>query len=462
MEDQLHLGEDDSLVILRQAWEKSLDLLAPEVNRPSFESFFKTARPIAVDGAKVTIGAASELARIFLLKYTELIKTALDANLGSEVDLFFVIAPPDVRKQEPAQQKESARQPAKSTVSPISETLNEKFDFPGFIVGPCNRLAHAACIAVSKRPGTRYNPLFIYGGSGLGKTHLLQAIGRNVLSTHNGKVVAYVSAETFTSQYVSALRDHRSEEFRNRYRSIDVWLVDDVQFLAARERTKEEFFHTFNSLLQTGKQIVISSDRAPRDLHPIEDRLRTRFESGLVADLAAPDFETRLAILQRKAAAEEAEVPEDVLLEVASLIQTNVRALEGALVTLIAYGSLMKRRLTPATAQEIIHRYLIEKKCSEMTIDAVLRAAAQAFGVTTEDIVGPSRKQELVTPRHAAMFLCRELTPFPLAAIGKAFGGRNHATIVHGCNRIRTLLDKDASIKQTIEQLADDLRAGRY
>lgn len=449
-------------MILRQAWEKSLDLLAPEVNRPSFESFFRTARPIAVEGATITIGAASELARIFLQKYTELVKTALEANLDSEVDVVFVTDPVARPKQEQAQQREAAKQPAKSAVSPISEPLNERFDFPGFIVGPCNRLAHAACIAVGKRPGRAYNPLFIYGGSGLGKTHLLQAIAHNVLTAHPGKQVAYVSAETFTFQYVSSLRDHRSEDFRRKYRNIDVWLVDDVQFLAAKERTKEEFFHTFNALLQTGKQIVISSDRAPRDLHPIEDRLRTRFESGLVADLAPPDFETRLAILQRKAEAEGAAVPNEVLLEVASLIQTNVRALEGALVTLIAYGSLMKTRLTPATAQDIIHRYLIEKKCSELTVDAILRAAAQAFNISTDDIVGSARKQELVTPRHAAMYLCRELTPFPLAAIGKAFGGRNHATVVHGCNRVKKLLEEDASLKQTIEQLADDLRAGRY
>ncbi len=463
VDEQLHLGEDDALVVLRQAWEKSLELLAPEVNRPSFESFFRTARPISVDGAMVTIGAASELARIFLQKYSELVKTALEANLDAEVEINFVVAPQKPKsKAEPAPQKESARQPAAGTISQISEPLNEKYDFKSFIVGPCNRLAHAACMAVAKRPGKTYNPLFLYGGSGLGKTHLLQAIAHNVLTAHPGRQVAYLSAETFTFQYVSALRDHRSEEFRRKHRGIDVWLIDDVQFLAAKERTKEEFFHTFNELLQTGKQIVISSDRAPRDMHPIEERLRSRFESGLVADLAPPDFETRLAILQKKAQAEEAEVPNEVLLEVANLIQTNIRALEGALVTLIAYGSLMKTRLTPATAQEIIHRYLIEKKCAELTLDAVQRVTAQRFDLSIEDLVGSARRKELVTPRHVAMHLCRELTGFPLAAIGKAFGGRDHATVVHACNRIKKLLDEDESLKQVVEQLADDLRAGRY
>lgn len=462
MEDQLHLGDDDSLVVLRRAWEKALELLAPEINRPSFESFFRTARPIATDGATVTIGAASELARIFLQKYSELIKTALEANLEGEIEIIFVNAPEQQSKPEQAQQKEPAKQPARSSISTLSEPLNEKYDFPSFIEGPCNRLAHAACIAVARRPGKVYNPLFLYGGSGLGKTHLLQAIAQRIIETQPAKQVAYVSAETFTFQYVSSLRDHRSEEFRRKYRSIDVWLVDDVQFLAAKERTKEEFFHTFNALLQTGKQIVISSDRAPRDLQPVEERLRTRFESGLVADLAPPDFETRLAILQRKADLEEAQVPKEVLLEVASLIQTNVRALEGALVTLIAYGSLMKTRLTPTTAQEIIHRYLIEKKCTELTIDSVQRMTAQRFGVSVEDLVSSARRKELITPRHVAMYLCRELTAFPLAAIGKAFGGRDHATIVHACGRVKKLLESDESFKQTVDQLADDLRAGRY
>lgn len=462
MDDQLRLEDDDALVLLKQAWEKALDLLAPEVNRPSFESFFKTARPIAADGDAVTIGAANELARIFLQKYHEMIKTAYEATLGREIEIIFVTAPEEKSKAEPSRQKEPPKEPPKSAVSTISEPLNEKYDFDSFIVGPCNRLAHAACISVAKKPGKAYNPLFLYGGSGLGKTHLLQAIAHTVLAAHPAKRVAYVSAETFTFQYVSSLRDHRSEDFRRMYRGIDVWLVDDVQFLASKERTKEEFFHTFNALLETGRQIVISCDRAPRDLQPVEERLRSRFESGLVADLAPPDLETRLAILQRRAQAEEAQVPNDVLLEVATLIQTNVRALEGALVTLIAYGSLMKTRLTPTTAQEIIHRYLIEKKCTELTIDAIQRVTAQRFGVSTDDLVSSARKKELITPRHVAMYLCRELTAFPLAAIGKAFGGRDHATIVHACGRIRKLLGQDASLKQTVDQLADDLRAGRY
>jgi len=459
LEGQLHLGDDDALVVLRQAWEKSLALLAPEINKPSFESFFKTARPLSIHGPLVTIGAASELAKVFLEKYSELIKTAVEATLDREIELAFVVAPADKPKSSSPPKGTPKRE---GIISPISEPLNEKYVFANFIVGPSNRLAHAGCLAVAKKPGRAYNPLFLYGGSGLGKTHLLQAIAHYTLGNHPRTRVAYVSGETFTYHYVSALREHRSEDFRRKYRNIDVWLVDDIQFLVGKERTKEEFFHTFNALYQTGKQVVISSDRAPKDLDPVEERLISRFESGLVADIAPPDFETRLAILQDKADAEGSRVPDEVLAAVARLIQTNVRALEGALITLLAYSSLMKSRVTPSLAEQIIHRYLIEKKCTELTLDAVQRTVAQAFGVTVDDLCNSRRRKDLVTARHVAMYLSRELTGFPLAVIGKAFGGRDHATIAYACNRIKKLLEQDESLKQTVEHLADDLKSGRY
>lgn len=459
MSEQLQLGENDSLVALKQAWEKTLGLLAPEINRPSFESFFKTARPVSVEGNIATIGAASELARIFLEKYSEHIKTALESVLGLEVTIAFTVTPPE-QKQAKTRPVEEPR-PAGGTLSSLSLPLNDKYTFANFVVGPCNRLAHAAAQSIAEKPGQVYNPFFLYGGPGLGKTHLLQAIGHHVLANNPGMRVAYVSGEQFTHHYVTSLREHRSEDFRQKYRSIDVWLVDDIQFLVGKERTKEEFFHTFNALYQTNKQIVLSSDRSPRDLGPIEGRLKSRFESGLVADTAPPDLETRIAILQNKSVYEKADIPFPIIECIAELIQTNVRALEGALVTLLAYTSLMKVPLSISLVEEILGRYMVEKKRSELAPDAVQRAVAHAFDIDPEGLQSQKRKKDLVTARHIAMYLSRELTDFSLEAIGKAFGGRDHSTIVHACSHVQSLMEEDPSLKSLVDQLAEDLRAGR-
>jgi len=460
LDEQLQFGESDALIAFKQAWEKALSLLAPEINRPVFESFFKTARPISINGNTATIGAASELAKIYLEKYAELVKTALEATFGSELQVAFAVAPCEPEKQRPAKAKEP--RPTGGIISPISLPLNDKYVFANFVVGPCNRLAHAAAKAVAEKPGRVYNPFFLYGGPGLGKTHLLQAIGHHAGAHQPGLRIAYVSGELFTSHYVTSLREHRSEDFRQKYRSIDILLVDDVQFLAGKERTKEEFFHTFNSLYQMDKQIVLSSDRSPRDLNPVEERLRSRFESGLVADIAPPDLETRIAILQRKALAEGADIQLPVLECIANLIPTNIRALEGALVTLLAYTSLMKAPLSVPLAEEVLGRYIAEKKLSEITPDAIQRAVAHAFGVSVHDLQSESRRKDFVAPRHVAMYLSRELTACSLAAIGKAFGGRDHTTVLHACQRVQALMREDPSLRGTVEQLAEDLKAGRF
>lgn len=460
MDEQLRLGENDALVALKCAWDKALTLLEPEVNRPSFESFFRTARPISSDGKTCTIGAASELARIFLEKYYHLVKPALEATLGADIDVAFTIAPKEPPKAKAQAVRQQAQRPA-GNISPVSQPLNDKYTFATFVTGPSNRLAHAAAKAIAESPGQVYNPFFLYGGPGLGKTHLLQAIAHHTMAMHPGVRVAYVSGEMFTSHYVSALREHRSEDFRQKYRSIELWLVDDVQFLAGKERTKEEFFHTFNALYQMNKQIVLCSDRSPRDLAPFEERLKSRFEAGLVADIAPPDLETRMAILQRKAKAEQADVPPHILECVADLIPTNVRALEGALVTLMAYSSLMKVPLTEQLAREVLSRYLTEKKCTEITPDAIQRAVAQVFSVEVADLKGEKRDKALVLARHVAMYLTRELTECPLQMIGRAFGGKNHASIVHARNRIIALLEEDPALKDQVEDLAQGLRSGR-
>lgn len=459
MEKQLLLGEDDSLIAFKNAWQEALKLLSPEISKASFQ-FFQTAKPVSSSGRTVTIGATSELAKIFLDKYSELIKTVLDSVMGWDVHVSFVVVRPESAK---ARQAETKRpKPAQGGLSTISHPLNDKYDFDHFVVGTCNRLAHAVAKSVAEKPGQVYNPFFLYGGPGLGKTHILQAIGHHIIDKYPQMQVAYVSGETFTSHYVNALREHKSEEFRRKYRSIDVWLMDDIQFLTGRERTKEEFFHTFNELYQMNKQIVLSSDRSPRDLNPLEERLRSRFEAGIVSDIAAPDLETRIAILQNKASSEDFHVSFEVLEVVAEMIPTNIRALEGALVTLMAYSSLMKSPLNVALTQEVLGRYMSEKKRTELTPDAVQRAVSKVLDIELSDLIGQKRQRDLVTARHAAMYLTRELTDASLSTIGKAFGGRNHATVVHACTHVKELIEQDSSFKATIDQVVETLKGGRW
>lgn len=459
MEDQLHLGDNDAVIALKRAWGKALVLLSPEINRPSFESFFKTAKPLSIDGSTARIGAASELAKIFLDKYADHVKTALASTIGFDVEVVFEIMPKEPPKAKASEEKEPPRK--LGVISPFSLPLNDRYTFASFIVGPCNRLAHAAAQSLAQKPGRVYNPFFLYGGPGLGKTHLLQAVGHYILENHPKLRVAYVSGEMFTSQYVTSIREHRSEDFRQRYRTIDVWLVDDIQFLAGKERTKEEFFHTFNALIQMNKQIILSSDRPPRELAPFEERLKSRFESGLVADVAPPDLETRIAILESKTLADNVEIKLPILECIAGLIPTNIRALEGALITLLAYSSLMKTPLTIPLAQEVLGRYLAEKKYSELTPEAVQRAVAQKFGVEIEQLRSEKRTKEITIARHVAMYLTRELTGYSLQAIGKVFGGRNHASVIHAHARIKALLVEDPDLRAWVEELGEDLKTGR-
>ncbi len=459
MDEQLRLGDNDALVAVKRAWDKALALMEPEVNRPSFESFVKTAHPVAADDGACTIGAQSELGKVFLEKYYHILKPALENCVGKELDITIVVAPKQPAKARAVAVQEAKR--ASNTVTSFSQPFNDKYTFATFVVGSCNRMAHAAAKAVAENPGTAYNPFFLYGGPGLGKTHLLQAIGQHAMFKHPNLRVAYVSGESFTSHYVTAIREQRSEDFRQKYRNIDLWLLDDIQFLTGKERTKEEFFHTFNALQQMNKQIVLCSDRSPRDLAPAEERLKTRFESGLVADLAPPDIETRVAILQRKAKAEHADIPMPVLECVADLIPTNVRALEGALVTLMAYSSLMKANMCEELAKEVLGRYLAEKKYSEVTPEAIIRAVSHGFSVSVDDIIGAKRDKELALVRHIAMFLARQITECPLQKIGKAFGGKNHASVLHAVNRVESLLLEDAELRAKVDELSQGIRSGR-
>ncbi len=386
--------------------------------------------------------------------------------------------------------------------------LNARYTFDNFIVGPSNRLAHAGARAVAQAPGQVYNPLFLYGPAGLGKTHLMHAIANEIVKagTVDPSRIAYISGEAFTSHFVTSIREHRTEDFRRKWRSVDLWLVDDIQFIAGKEKTNEEFFHTFNALYQTGKQIVICSDRSPRELRMMDDRLRSRFECGLIADVAPADLETRLAILHRKAESERMRIPDDVLLYMARLVQSNIRTLEGALVRLIAYASLVNSPVTTELAASVLERYYINpgigtsaaggettrnegtetppappetpslgrlagtytgytsaargfSGVGSVTPEIVQRVVARRFGMHTDALTGKRRDREVVNARQIAMHLMRELTEMSLPGIGQLFGGRDHSTVAHACDKVKAQMPLDEDLRSLIEDLALQVRA---
>jgi chromosomal replication initiator protein len=336
--------------------------------------------------------------------------------------------------------------------------LNPKYMFETFVIGSSNRFAHAASVAVAESPAKAYNPLFIYGSSGLGKTHLLHAIGHYATTLGNARSVRYVSTEEFTNDFINSLRDDKTSAFQRRYRDVDILLIDDIQFLENRERTQEEFFHTFNTLHNANKQIVITSDRSPKQLATLEDRLRTRFEWGLLADIQPPDLETRIAILQKKAAQERLFAPPDVLEFIASRISASIRELEGALIRVTAFASLTRSPVELSIAEEVLRDFIPDGSGPEITADQIMVSTADYFGVSLEDLRGHSRSRVLVNARQVAMYLCRELTDLSLPRIGQAFGGRDHTTVMHADRKIRQQMAERRSLYNQIAELTNRIK----
>jgi len=342
--------------------------------------------------------------------------------------------------------------------SALETRLNPKYIFETFVIGSSNRFAHAAAVAVAEAPGKAYNPLLIYGDSGLGKTHLLHAIGHYVRSLFNGARVRYVSSEEFTNEFINAIRDDRQDRFKRRYRDVDVLLIDDIQFLEGKIQTQEEFFHTFNTLHNANKQIVITSDRAPKRLEALEDRLRNRFEWGLITDVQPPDLETRIAILRKKAATERMTAPPDVLEFIASKIQTNIRELEGALIRVTAFASLNRQPVDLTLAEIVLKDLIPEGGEPEITAALIIAQTAAYFGLSIDDLCGPSRSRVLVTGRQISMYLCRELTELSLPKIGQQFGGRDHTTVMHADKKIRQLLAERRSVYNQVTELTNRIK----
>ena len=453
-------------------WVLVLDALQKKINRHSYETWLKPTRFSHSQGPTLFVRVPNPDFCHIGEKYGDLISEAIE-NLGLEYqDVEFVTDPEQRAKilEQAAEQKnaEAAVDSASSSDPAVAAgrqarfdwdgaaQLNPKYTFDGFVIGSGNQFAHAAARAVGERPSKAYNPLFLYGGVGMGKTHLMQAIGHEIKIRNPQMAICYLSAEKFTNEMINALRNNKMTSFRDKYRNMDVLLVDDIQFLASKERTQEEFFHTFNALHESMRQIVIASDRPPKELAEIEDRLRSRFEWGLIADIQPPDLETKVAILQKKAESERVSLPTDVALYIASNIRSNVRELEGALIRLTAYVSLTGRDLSMLTAQEVL-KNLIDSQMRKVTIEAVQRAVSDQFGLRPAEIKAKNNSHSIVYPRQIAMYLAKQLTEASLPEIGRQFGGKHHTTVLHSVEKITELRKTDKDLNRLLNKLTEIL-----
>jgi len=450
-------------------WQAAQEELRFQLTRPGYETWLRNAVLLdCSNGSCFTIGVPTRLARDWLTeRYVPLIRETLTELVGQECEVTITVdpaaaPPPD----EPAPLPDDAPNIASlDSVEQQGSTvarLNPNFTFSSFVVGNSSRFAHAGCRAVADAPGKAYNPLFLYGGVGLGKTHLMHAVGHAVREGHVRRPpkVAYVTSEKFLNEMIASIQENRMNDFRTRYRTVDVLLIDDIQFLAGKDRTQEEFFHTFNALHEIQKQIVISSDRPPKDIPTLEDRLRSRFEWGLIADIQPPDFETRLAILNSKLGPNGRLVPDEVCSFIAHKIQKNIRELEGALIRVLAHASINGQPIALETAQRVLRDILPDAANRPLSIDAIQEAVAEYYSVPLAEMKGRRRDKHIVFPRQVAMFLIREHTATSLPAIGQAFGGKDHTTVLHAYEKIAELSREDSRLQQDLTQLRERLHAG--
>ncbi len=430
-----------------EIWQEALNYIRERITEVEYHTWFERIQPLGIEGGELTLGVPTTFASEWVQKhYAGLIKEAL-MRLGAASPRFALRVVPGQAVQENI----FAHVPVSSENGSASRSkLNPKYTFENFVVGPNNQMAHAAALAVAESPAKAYNPLFIYGGVGLGKTHLMHAVGHYVARKNPKAKIAYVSTETFTNDLINAIKEDRMSEFRERYRSVDLLLVDDIQFIAGKERTQEEFFHTFNALYENHKQIILSSDRTPREIQTLESRLRSRFEWGLITDIQPPDLETRIAILKMNAEYRGVEIPEDVLEFIARRITSNIRELEGALVRLIAYASLNGVEISRAVAARALSNVFTQEQ-REVSMDDILGAVAEWFGVKPEEIKGKGRSKEIVVPRQLAMYLIREKTGASFPEIGQYFGGRDHTTVLYAVQKVKKEIASNPELQQTVE-----------
>ncbi len=434
-------------------WEEVSSRLKGALNEATFESWFGSAEGIALTDDAFTLSVPNDFTREWIEgHFLGLIRAAVKDATGHERRIHLSVRD----EADPEQGADLLEQPIRlrAPEPAASGSMSLKYTFDLFVIGSSNRFAHAAALAVAEAPAQAYNPLFIYGGTGLGKTHLLQAVGQYVGAHGNGLTARYVTSETFMNDFINSLRDKRIEGFKQRYRTYDVLLVDDVQFFEGKERIQEEFFHTFNSLYEAGRQIVISSDRPPKEIATLEERLRSRFEWGLITDIQPPDLETRIAILRKKEKTDRIHVPDpDVLTYVAERVTTNIRELEGALTRVVAFSSLTGRPMTVELAEDVLKDVFPQGQSVEISIRRIQETVSERFGMTVNELCSAKRSQSIAYPRQVAMYLSRALTDSSLPKIGKEFGGRDHTTVMHANAKIEGMIREDRSVYNLVQEL---------
>jgi chromosomal replication initiator protein len=439
-------------------WQQVLSIIQTKLSKPSFDTWFKATKASVHGDSLVVVTAPTTFAAEWLeSRYTKLVRTTLQEYLGRQFDVKFVIE--ENKPPEPAVQQQPIIQAVQAaSEETFAHMLNPKYTFDTFVIGANNRFAHAASLAVAEAPAKAYNPLFLYGGVGLGKTHLMHAIGHYILDHNPNTRVLYLSSEKFTNEFINAIRDNRGESFRTKYRNIDVLLIDDIQFLAGKEQTQEEFFHTFNALHEERKQIVISSDRPPKEIPTLEERLRSRFEWGLITDIQPPDLETRIAILRKKARAENLDIPNEAMVYIANQIDTNIRELEGALIRVVAYSSLINEDISSHLAAEALKDIIPSSRPKMITMQDIQQKVGEMYGLKIEEFKARKRTKAVAFPRQIAMYLSREMTDYSLPKIGEAFGGRDHTTVIHAHEKISQQLKIDGELYKIIQTLTEKIK----
>ena len=451
---------DTHLELLKEKWDKILESIRDdnELSNVAFKTWLLPLKVFRIEGNILKITAPFEQAATYVEnKYKTFLYVAVAEAMGEEYEIRIITEDEALKEKplEPETPKKAAAAPAPKVAEEQKTNLNPRYTFDTFVIGSNNRFAHAAALAVAESPGKEYNPLFLYGGVGLGKTHLMHSVAHYILQQDPTKKVLYVTSEVFTNELIDSIRNGNNNSmtaFREKYRNIDVLLIDDVQFIIGKESTQEEFFHTFNALHSANKQIIISSDRPPKDMETLEARLQSRFEWGLIADISSPDYETRMAILRKKEELDGYNIDDEVIRYIATNIKSNIRELEGALNKLVALSNLEKREINISMAEEVLKDIISPNQKREVTPQVILEVVAEHYGISVSDIIGGKRNAEIVTPRQVVMYLCREITDTPYKAIGILLGNRDHSTIINGDGKVRKQLQaNDGSLKNNID-----------
>ena len=441
---------------MKQLWDSTCELLKSEINPVSYNTWIETnLTPVKLENDVLTLRIGIDAMKTMVNnRYAPLISNCLTQVAGHKMSVTILT------RSELENDEVRAQAAASSGLAVGSVQLNPKYTFDTFVVGSNNRFAHAASLAVAESPADAYNPLFIHGGVGLGKTHLMHAIGHYVQQQYPEKRLLYITSENFTNELISAIQQNRNTEFRNRFRNVDILMVDDIQFIAGRDSTQEEFFHTFNALHTAGKQIILTSDKPPQEIARLEERLSSRFAWGLIADIARPDIETRIAILREKARQDHVNVGDDVLEMIAANVDSNIRELEGSLTRLVAYSNLVGQPITVELCQEAL-RDVFVKKTRAITVDVVMQTVSDYYGLTVADLISSTRRREITVPRQIAIYLTREMTAMSLPQIGQAFGNRDHSTILHSCNTVAANIKSSSSMASVVNDIKNLIKEGK-